>query len=62
MDNAQNETEDYNFGKEMAKVFAINAAASVGGIAGLCVVGYAVGKFLDVRNKRNAKKTNLKAV
>jgi hypothetical protein len=61
MDNfdASTETADapeINFGKEIAKIFAVSAAMTAGTVAGFIAVGLTVNKISEARKARKEKK------
>lgn len=51
-----NESTELNFGTEIAKALVISTVTSIGAMAGFVVVGVAVSKFQDYKDKREAKK------
>lgn len=55
-ENSEETTQDINFGKEIAKSFVLSTAVSAGTFAGILVIGLAVGKFLEIKDARQAKK------
>lgn len=54
--DSTNESQDINFGKQLAKDFAQSTAVTVGVVAGLFVVSYSLGKIQELRAARKAKK------
>lgn len=54
--DSTNESQDINFGKQLAKDFAQSTAVTVGVVAGLFVVSYSLGKIQELRAARKDKK------
>lgn len=50
------ETTDNSFAKEIVKSLVISTASSAGVITGFLMAGLAYNKFLELKDKRNAKK------
>ena len=48
--------EELSFGAEMAKAAAISVATTIGTVAGMIVVGFAVEKIQKFTKKRKARK------
>ena len=51
---------EINFGKEIAKIFAVSAAMTAGTVAGFIAVGLTVNKIQEARKARKEKKENAK--
>jgi Na+/glutamate symporter len=58
MDNNENrnETEDFEFAKEIGKAFVFSAAATAGTVAGFVLVGTVMHKLSERKARKQAKK------
>ncbi|QEQ93818.1 hypothetical protein [Streptomyces phage Psst4] len=54
--NTSTETQDINFGKEIAKAFAVGTAMSAATTVGFLAVGFAYAKYLEKKEAKKAKK------
>ncbi|QAY17157.1 hypothetical protein SEA_MADAMATO_39 [Streptomyces phage Madamato] len=55
-ENTPVETQDINFGKEIAKAFAVGTAMSAATTIGFLAVGLAYTKYLEKKEAKKAKK------
>ena len=55
-ENAVETTDDFNFGKELAKSFALSTVISAGTTAGILAVAFGITKFSEIKAARKAKK------
>ena len=54
--NTSTESQDINFGKEIAKAFAVGTAMSAATTAGFLAVGLVYVKYLEKKEAKKAKK------